>query len=226
MFNLKTLIMKDFWFMGAPPKERQLSLVSLFLRLFISTAMLTHGLAKVENFTQLSSVFPDPLGIGSEASLTLATFAEVGCSFLLILGLFTRLASFTLIINMMVASMLASGDKGFSSHELPALYLAVYVAITVLGAGYFSLDRILITRNHRFNQIECVNIYPLDRMIRLLAGLVCWFLIFMGYVKGISLVIVLILSIPLLVTSFWGYCGLYSLIGKKDNTKIDESKKT
>ncbi|MGL4806123.1 MAG: YgaP family membrane protein [Bacteroidales bacterium] len=66
---------------------------------------------------------------------------------------------------------------------------------------------------------------PLDRMIRLLAGLVCWLLIFMGYAKGISLVILLVLSIPLLVTSFWGYCGLYALIRKKDNSKIDESKK-
>lgn len=216
--------MKEFWLMGAPPKERQLSLVSLFLRLFISIAMLTHGLTKVENFAQLSAVFPDPLGIGSEASLALATFAEVGCSVLLIFGLFTRLASLTLIIDMMVASMLASGDKGFTSHELPALYLAVYVAITVLGAGYFSLDRVLITRNHRFNQIECANINPLDRMLRLSGGLLCWFLIFMGYAKGTGLIIALILSIPLLVTSFWGYCGLYALIGKKSNRVNDDSK--
>lgn len=224
MFNRKTLDMKEFWFMGAPPKERQLSLVSLFLRIFISTAMLTHGLAKVENFTKISTVFPDPLGIGSEASLALATFAEVGCSVLLIIGLFTRLASFTLIINMMVASMLVPGDKGFASHELAALYLAVYVAITVLGAGYFSFDRVLITRNHQFKQIECANINPLDRMIRLLAGLLCWFLIFMGYAKGAGLVVALILSIPLIVTSFWGYCGLYALIGKKSNSENEDSK--
>lgn len=217
--------MKEFWFMGAPPKERQLSLVSLFLRIFISIAMLTHGLAKVENFSQLSAVFPDPLGIGSEASLALATFAEVGCSALLILGLFTRLASFTLIINMMVASMLVPGDKGFASHELAALYLAAYVTITVLGAGYYSLDRILITRNHQFNQIECVNIKPLDRMIRLLAGLLCWFLIFMGYAKGAGLVIALILSIPLIATSFWGFCGLYSILWKNDSFANNNSKK-
>lgn len=217
--------MKEFWFMGAPPKEQQLSLVSLFLRIFISIAMLTHGLAKVENFSQLSAVFPDPLGIGSEASLALATFAEVGCSALLILGLFTRLASFTLIINMMVASMLVPGDKGFASHELAALYLAAYVTITVLGAGYYSLDRILITRNHQFNQIECVNIKPLDRMIRLLAGLLCWFLIFMGYAKGAGLVIAFILSIPLIATSFWGFCGLYSILWKKDSFANNNSKK-
>lgn len=216
--------MKEFWFMEAPPKERQLSLVSLFLRVFISIAMLTHGLVKVENFTKLSTVFPDPLGIGSEASLALATFAEVGCSVLLILGLFTRFASLTLIIDMMVASMLTSDDKGFSSHELPALYLAIYVAITVLGAGYFSFDRVLITRNHRFNQIECANINPLDRMIRLLAGLLCWFLIFMGYAKGAGLIAALILSIPLIATSFWGYCGLYAILFKKGNNANEDSK--
>lgn len=217
--------MKEFWFMGAPPKERQLSLISLFLRIFISIAMLTHGLAKVENFSQLSAVFPDPLDIGSEASLALATFAEVGCSLLLIIGLFTRFASLTLIIDMMVASMLVHGDKGFSSHELPALYLVVYVAILILGAGYFSLDQILITRNQKFSQQKCVNLTPIDRMIRILPGLLCWFLIFMGYVKGIGLIIVFILSIPLLTTSFWGYCGLYALIGKKDTCRNNDPEK-
>lgn len=124
----------------------------------------------------------------------------------------------------MVASILASSDKVFSSQELLSLYLAVYVVITILGARYFSIDRILITRNHRFYQIECVNINPLNRMIPLLAGLVCWFLIFMGYAKGISIVIVL--SILLLVTSFWRYRGLYTLFGKKDNSKIHDTKKT
>lgn len=213
--------MKDFWFLGAPANENQQSLVSLFLRLFISIAMLTHGLMKVENFAHLSTVFPDPLGIGSEASLALATFAEVGCSILLIIGLFTRFAGLTLIINMTVASMLASGDKGFSSHELPAIYLAIYVAITVLGAGRYSLDWVLLTRKHNFTGKECINMTSADRMIRLLLGLLCWFLIYMNIVTGTWVFVLLIISIPLFVTSFWGYCGLYSVLfkGKQCNTK-------
>lgn len=211
--------MKDFWFWGAPAKENQQSLVSLFLRLFISIAMLTHGLMKVENFAHLSTVFPDPLGIGSEASLALATFAEVGCSILLIIGLFTRFAGLTLIINMTVASMLASGDKGFSAHELPAIYLAIYVAITVLGAGRYSLDWVLLTRNHNFTGKECMNMTPADRMIRLLLGLLCWFLIYMNVVTGTWVFVLLIISIPLFVTSFWGYCGLYSILFKNTTCK-------
>lgn len=213
--------MKDFWLWGAPAKENQQSLVSLFLRLFISIAMLTHGLMKVENFAHLSTVFPDPLGIGSEASLALATFAEVGCSILLIIGLFTRFAGLTLIINMTVASMLASGDKGFSAHELPAIYLAIYVAITVLGAGRYSLDWVLLTRKHNFTGKECINMTPADRMIRLLLGLLCWFLIYMNVVTGTWVFVLLIISIPLFVTSFWGYCGLYSILfkGKQCTTK-------
>ena len=213
--------MKDFWLWGAPANEDKQSLISLFLRLFISVAMLTHGLMKVENFAHLSTVFPDPLGIGSEASLALATFAEVGCSFLLIIGLFTRFAGLTLIIDLVVASMLASGGKGFSGHELPALYLAVYVAITVLGAGRYSLDWALLTRKHNFASKECINMTPIDRVIRLLIGLLCWFLIFTGVVTGTWHIVLLIVSIPMFVTSFWGYCGLYPILFKGSKCKND-----
>ncbi|MGL4852286.1 MAG: DoxX family protein [Phocaeicola sp.] len=208
--------MKEFWFMGAPANEHQQSLVSLFLRLFIGIAMLTHGLPKLENFAQLASVFPDPLNIGSQASLALATFAEVGCSFMLIIGLFTRLASLTLVINMAVASMLVAGGDGFSSHELAAIYLVIYVAITVLGAGFYSVDWLLFIRNYHFKQKECVNVTPLDRMIRLLLGLLCWFLIFTNVVTGVWIVVLLLLSVPLLASSFWGYCGLYALLFRKN----------
>lgn len=213
--------MKEFWFMGARANEHQQSLVSFFLRLFIGVAMLTHGLPKLENFTQLATVFPDPLHIGSEASLALAILAEVGCSFLLIIGLFTRLAALTLVINMAVASMLVAGGDGFSSHELAAIYLVIYVAITVLGAGFYSIDWFLFIRNYNFKQKECINVTPLDRMIRLLLGLLCWFLIFSEMVTGGWVIALLLLSVPLFGSSFFGYCGLYAVLFKQGDSKTN-----
>ncbi|MGL4518796.1 MAG: DoxX family protein [Phocaeicola sp.] len=209
--------MKEFWLWGSAASEQQQSLVSLFLRLFFSIAMLTHGIPKIEHFAELSMQFPDPLGIGSEASLALAILAEVGCSFLLILGLFTRLAALTLVINMAVASMLVTASSEFASSELAAIYLVVYVAISVLGAGVYSLDWVLFSHNYHYKRKPSINVAPLDRMFRLLLGLLCWFLLFTGVVSGVWTLIVIALSVPLFVTSFWGYCGLYSCFLKGDS---------
>ena len=37
----------------------------LFLRLFVGILMLTHGIAKIENFDTLVDTFPDPIGLGT-----------------------------------------------------------------------------------------------------------------------------------------------------------------
>ena len=53
------------------------------------------------------AAFQDPLGIGNFLSLLLCVGAEFGCSILIFLGLFPRLASLLLIINMCVALFLS-----------------------------------------------------------------------------------------------------------------------
>lgn len=61
----------------------------LLLRIFVGIMMLTHGVAKIENFSALKANFPDPVGLGAGFSLLLITCAEVGCSLLVIVGLVT-----------------------------------------------------------------------------------------------------------------------------------------
>lgn len=115
----------------------------LILRVAAGAFMLTHGWQKLSNFDVLQSVFPDPIGLGSGASLTLIIFAEFFCSILLILGAFTRLAVIPLIIGMLVAAFGAHGADPFSAKELSLLYLAIYIAFGFTGAGKFSVDYIL-----------------------------------------------------------------------------------
>ncbi len=50
--------------------------------------LFSHGIAKWSNFDTMSTMFPDPLGIGSSASLSLAIFGEVICSLGFIVGAF------------------------------------------------------------------------------------------------------------------------------------------
>jgi putative oxidoreductase len=115
----------------------------LALRLWLGLSMLLlHGWDKLTGFTQMAPQFPDPLGIGSHASLALSVLAEALCSVLLVLGLFTRLAALGLIINLGVAFWFVHGHAltGAHSGELAFVYLAGYVALFLAGGGRLSLD--------------------------------------------------------------------------------------
>jgi putative oxidoreductase len=112
---------------------------SLFLRLALGLTMaLAHGKGKLLGFPMAE--FPDPLHIGPNASLILVIFAELVCSLLLVLGLWTRLALIPLIINMSVAFFVIHGSDPFQTRELALLYLMGYVTLFFSGPGRFSLD--------------------------------------------------------------------------------------
>jgi putative oxidoreductase len=70
----------------------------------------------------------------------LILFAEVGCSILLLLGLFGRLASATLFIAMMVAAFAHHFADPWAMRELPLLYASVYACLTLTGPGSTSVD--------------------------------------------------------------------------------------
>ena len=87
------------------PTTRYTARASLFLlalRVLFGVLLLSHGIAKVDDFAALSEVFPDPLGLGSRISLTLAIFGELFCSVGFIVGAFYRLALIPMIFTMCV----------------------------------------------------------------------------------------------------------------------------
>ena len=116
----------------------------LVLRLWLGLSLLLlHGKAKLLGFAELSQKFPDPLGIGSTASLALATFAELVCSGLVALGLVTRFAALSAAVTMGVAFFIvhkASLEMGPRSGELAFIYLAGFVTLVIAGPGCLSLD--------------------------------------------------------------------------------------
>lgn len=115
----------------------------LVLRLWLGLSLLIlHGSGKLTGFSQMSGNFPDPLGVGSTASLALAVFAEVLCAALLVIGLFTRAAAAILAITMATACFLVHKGalSGPNSGELAFIYLAGFVAVLIAGAGRFSVD--------------------------------------------------------------------------------------
>ncbi|MBQ5608964.1 MAG: DoxX family protein [Rikenellaceae bacterium] len=130
IFNLLSQLSSDRWFDSAV----------LFMRIFIGAMMLTHGIGKLQNYNAIVNSFPDPLGISSAASFTFITLAEVGCSVLIIMGLFTRLATLPLIFGMFVATFLAFPDKSFAEGELSFVYMGIYIMLLISGGGKYALD--------------------------------------------------------------------------------------
>ena len=136
--------------LGPTPLGFAPNLGLLILRVAAGGSMLLfHGISKAESFGTLKTSFPDPLGVGSTASLALVVFAEVLCAGLLILGFFTRLAAVPLIVTMAVAVFVQQGNDPWADRELPMLFLAAFTAVFFLGAGRASLDSAILTRSPR-----------------------------------------------------------------------------
>lgn len=117
---------------------------AMILRVLVAFFMIYgHGFGKVMNVLGGNLQFLDPIGIGPEASLILAAFAEGICAFLVLIGFWTRLASLILVINMSVAIFfhhIPSGDA-FGDFEAAALYLVAFIVIFLLGPGKFAMDK-------------------------------------------------------------------------------------
>src|SRR5258708_3185305 len=94
-------------FLSTNYSESAFNLAMLLLRLSFGLLIcLDHGLAKLMHFSNQESIFFDPFHIGHRWSLVLVIFAEVFCSIMLVLGLFTRVAALVLALEMAVAAVL------------------------------------------------------------------------------------------------------------------------
>ena len=114
----------------------------LLVRLLAGGMMLTQGIPKISRFFGEGPVkFADPFGLGPEISLGLAIFAEVGCSFLVMIGFKTRWATIPLMITMLVAVFYAHAADPFSKKELPLLFFTLFLSILISGGGRYSVDR-------------------------------------------------------------------------------------
>ncbi|HQV53244.1 MAG: DoxX family protein [Flavobacteriales bacterium] len=115
----------------------------LFLRLSTGgTIFWLHGWPKLMAFSQVAENFADPFGLGSTVSLILILLAEVLCGALVVLGLWTRIATIPLIIAMAVIVFMVKADAPFKESELAFVYLASFVALLFAGSGRYSVDRI------------------------------------------------------------------------------------
>lgn len=122
------------------------SALLLAARIVFGLLFLAHGAAKWSNFDALAASFPDPLGLGSRATLVAALFAEAVCPALVIAGAFYRLALLPMIFAMGVAAFVVHWGDPFAAKELAVVYLCLFVGLFLAGPGRYAFDRIVALR--------------------------------------------------------------------------------
>ena len=128
-------------FLSTQYSETAFNVASLVLRLTFGLLLcINHGFEKLLHFSKLEYTFADPFHIGHRWTLVCSIFAEVFCSLLLTLGLFTRIAALILVINMSVAAFIIHKGQSLSIHEPALLYLSGFFAILMVGPGRISVD--------------------------------------------------------------------------------------
>ena len=125
--------------------EKTIDIAALVLRVvFGSLMIINHGWGKFMRFFGDEPLsFADPIGVGQVPSLVLATFAEVLCAALVIIGFKVRLSVIPLIITMLVAIFAVHINDPFKRMETAILFLTVFSAIGLMGAGRYSIDGML-----------------------------------------------------------------------------------
>jgi uncharacterized membrane protein YphA (DoxX/SURF4 family) len=126
-------------------------LLLLVVRLYWGSNLVVSGWNKFADFEGKVQVFENLGIVWPKASVILSGAAELGCGALLVVGLAARIVAVPLVINMLVAFAVASGDKMRALFSHPNefvtapefLYLFACLLVLIFGAGLISIDGLL-----------------------------------------------------------------------------------
>ena len=124
----------------------------LVSRIVFGLLFLRHGISKWIHYDTLVSTLPNPLGMGSEATLIIIIIIEVFCSCALIIGFLSRFALIPMIFDMFIVVTVVLSKTPFEVKELPLLYLIIFILLLFSGPGKYSFDSLIgrsILRNRR-----------------------------------------------------------------------------
>ncbi|MBS1598660.1 MAG: DoxX family protein [Bacteroidetes bacterium] len=121
--------------------ETAFNLATFVLRVACGLLLcLNYGIMKLTHFSEMQHTFFDPLHVGHKWSLILTIVLEIFAAILVVLGLFTRIAAFLLVVEMGIIIFLLHHSQSFDHQENAILFLAGFFVILMVGPGRFSVD--------------------------------------------------------------------------------------
>ena len=125
------------------------SLGFLLLRLSIGIMLIHHGYEKLDSIENFADAFVRPLHLPFPIFLSyIAAFSEIGGSWLVIMGLGTRLGALAILGTVSFGIYHAIVTSGLNIYllELLVLYWGGCACIVLNGGGNFSLDHLIKLR--------------------------------------------------------------------------------
>jgi putative oxidoreductase len=142
---------------------------TLLLRFLLGLIFFPHGAQKVlgwfggYGFTASMGFFTETMHIAAPLAF-LAIAAEFAGAIALILGLFTRMAAFGIIVNMAVAILMVHGQNGFfmnwsgsqkgEGFEYHLLTIGVGLVLLVRGGGKWAIDTLITDKIAESNSVH------------------------------------------------------------------------
>ncbi len=131
----------------AVKKNRTLDIGLFILRLAVGGLMLFHGIAKINQGVEMIKPMLATKGL-PEWSVYGLYIAEVLAPVMILLGIWTRLAAVTILIDMVMAVFLVHSNDIFSLNkagawaiEIEAFYFVTALALCFTGAGIYRLKK-------------------------------------------------------------------------------------
>jgi putative oxidoreductase len=117
------------------------NLATFLLRVTFGLLMwINHGVPKLTHFSEWRDTFYDPFHIGHFWMLTMSILAEVFASMMLILGVFSRIAAFAILLEMAALIILFYHGRPIGHFEDAILFLTGFLVIIIVGPGKWSVD--------------------------------------------------------------------------------------
>ncbi len=142
--------MKSLELLFPKVESTKTSLLLLASRLIFGMTFASHGLDKLQHFSETAAHFPAPFGLSGDIAVGLSIFGELVCGLAFAFGFLTRLTLLPMIFTMIVAFTTVHGGS-VSGGELAILYLVIFVLSWFAGAGKFSVDGIIRSKISRGN---------------------------------------------------------------------------
>ena len=113
----------------------------LFFRVAVATELIVvHGLKKLGIGVATAEVIPNPLGFPEALNSFMAIAANVYLPFLIIIGLFTRLAALPALAVTATGYFIMHGHDPAAMRDIPFMYSVSMLTIILMGPGKYSVD--------------------------------------------------------------------------------------
>ncbi len=126
---------------ASPPTAILFHQTMLLYRVGVGFALfIVHGSDKLFHWRQEVQSIPDPFGLGATFSLGIAVFSDFFCALLVMLGLFTRLATLPILGTTLVGFFFVHLGDSWAEKDAPLTYTIMFLLVLLLGPGKYSVD--------------------------------------------------------------------------------------